>query len=63
MPNLKKLFFFYHDLKKHPKFKLDQYMEFVHIREGGTIELVHIKWALGLDSFGILSLLDMPHFG
>ena len=63
MPNSKKLLFFYHDLKKHLKFKLDQYMEFVHIGEGGMIELVPIKWALGLDSFGILSLFDMPHFG
>ena len=48
MPNLKKMSFSNHDLKKYLEFKLQNYMDNVYIVECVPIELVPKDWERGL---------------
>ena len=47
VPNLKKMSFSNHDLKKYLEFKLQNYMDNVSILECVPIELVHKDWERG----------------
>ena len=53
MPNMEKLTFTNNDLRKFSELHMSKYMTSVQRIEGGSIELVPMDWARGLEHFGI----------
>ena len=63
VPNLKKMGFVNHDLRKFPKLTMERYLTYVREKKDGPIHIVPMEWERGLDKYGILLLMYMPHFG
>ena len=57
------MFFIDYDLEMFPELDMKRFMTTVWETEDGTIHIVPIEWARGLHKYGLLSLMDMPHFG
>ena len=62
MSNLRKLYFVDHDMKKHRDMDHQNYMDIVQNKHEAPKWFVAKEWARGLEQYGILSLLYMPHF-
>ena len=62
MPNLKKLTFVDHDIRKFPELDMKNY---VLVQDTPDILkcLVPMEWARGLDQVGLFPLIYMPHLG
>ena len=54
LPNLKKMSFIDHDLRKIPEMAMDKYMVFFRDIEDGPTRLVPVEFPRGLDKAGLL---------
>ena len=63
IPNLQKMGFVDHDLRKFPELAMNRYMNTIQETEDGPIHVVPMEWERGLDKVGLLSPMHMPHFG
>ena len=62
IPNLKRMTFVYHNLRKFPGFAINKYMVVVRETEDGPKYLVLIKWDREIEKVGLLSVRHTPHF-
>ena len=63
IPNLQKMEFINHNLRKFLEIVMNIYMTTIRTTEYGPIHVVLMEWERGMDKSRLLSLMHMPHYG
>ena len=63
IPNLQNMSFDDHDLRRFLELEMKKYMTIVYDTEDVPIHMVPMKWVRGLEKFGLLLSMHVPHLG